>query len=105
MAFKAAEHLTALMQQKPTLFSVKTILDLSMTSDAGMKGVKSTGVGDVMMNIVVNIPDPNKVGQFLVKFPRFFLEMSFKQGLVTMFVFPKSISSSSEVSSRIAALI
>ena len=74
MAFKAAEHLTALMQQKPTLFSVKTILDLSMTSDAGMKGVKSTGVGDVMMNIVVNIPDPNKVGQFLVKFPRFFLE-------------------------------
>jgi len=29
---KAAEHLTALMQQKPMLFSVKTILDLSMTS-------------------------------------------------------------------------
>jgi|OrbCmetagenome_4_1107370.scaffolds.fasta_scaffold176623_1 hypothetical protein len=106
MAFKAAEHLTALMQQKPTLFSVKTILDLSMTSDAGMKGVKSTGVGDVMMNIVVNIPDPKKVGQFLVKFPRFFFgDMSFKQGLVTMFVFPKSISSSSEVSSKIAALI
>ena len=35
----------------------------------------------------------------------FFGDMSFKQGLVTMFVFPKSISSSSEVSSKIAALI